>query len=345
MAPRRRQGPWAERPAGRPAFIDPFRQPIDARRPGRPRPAILAGSLPSEAGLEVNILRYLAACIEERRRLPEGGVTITLPTQHEEHSLGFDAATYLSPGRYAVLQSKRPRRPKGGAASFKLQADQFCTLLRYPPASAFYVLPVVETNRDMWDARAGLLDRACLVDARDLIGPFLSGVPGPQRRGNPFGEGTRTVQVDGYDPCTASVMIEYLDAGTGTTRNRNRRRRRICAKSVRALCAPPPWAGSVVAGGGGEIAAAGAAARRIMTASGRSWSREEASRLLAQDLGGMQLPPLPERGMLRGRPDDGADRAGWWAERIVEYVEHASSGRSRGRGRGSRHLLGFGGAP
>ena len=195
----------------------------------------------------------------------------------------------------------------------------------------------------MWDARAGLLDLACLVDARDLVRPFLSGVPGPQRHGNPFGQGTRTVQVDGCDPCTASVMIEDLDASTGTTRSRSRRR--ICAKSVRALCAPQPWAGLVVAGGGGEIAAAGAAAGRIMTTSGRSWSREEASRLLAQDLGGMQLPPLPDRGMLRGRPDDGADRAGWWAERIVEYAEHASSGRSRGRGRGSRHLLGFGGAP
>ena len=138
-------------------------------------------------------------------------------------------------------------------------------------------------------------------------------------------------------------MIEDLDASTGTTRRRHRRR--ICAKSVRALCAPPPWAGFVVAGGGGESAAAGAAAGRIMTTSGRDWSREEASRLLAQDLGGMQLPPLPERGMLRGRPDDGADRAGWWAERIVKYVEHAGSGRSRGSGRGSRHLLGFGDAP
>ena len=81
-----------------------------------------------------------------------------------------------------------------------------------------------------------------------------------------------------------------------------------------------------------------------MTASGRNWSREEASRLLAQDLGGMQLSSS-ERAMFSGRPGDGADRAGWWADQIVKYVEHAGSGRNRGRGRGSRHLLGFGGAP
>ena len=319
-----------------------------------PSPAVLAGSLPSEAGLEVNILRYLAACIEERRRLPEGGVAITLPTQREERRLGFDAATDLSPGRYAVLQFKRPCKPKGGAASFKLQTDQFCTLLRYPPASAFYVLPVVKTNRDMWDVRAGLLDRACLVDAWDLVVPLLVGGTGPRGGGslianihnlkqqiaggtvpqgddNPFGRG-RTIRISGCRPCTASALVRTSGAAAGATRRgmhgANALPDHVCTKPMRALCTGPPWAGFDVAGGGG----------RIMTQGGVKWSRDEAARLLGQALNDLRLPPREPD--MRGRPDD-RDDSYMWVEWILDSIER--SGHVAGRG--SRHLLKIGDVP
>ena len=317
----------------------------------------LAESTPSEAGLEANILRYLAACIERQRCLPEGWVAITLPTQPEEHKLGFDAAAGLSPGRYAVLQFKRPHKPKGGAASFHIETGQFCTLLRYPPGSAFYVLPAVETNRDMWDVRAGLLDRTCLVDAWDLVVPLLAGRAASRqllkRGGNPFVEKMRTIQVDGCCPCTASVPVKSDSAGSAAAR-----RCRICAKPARALCAHPPWAGFVVAGGGARASVAGAggggaaaggaggggeppgaAAGRIMTAGGVRWSPDKASRLLRQAL--KDLPPSYREYSMRGAPDDDDNDLGSWVESILHYAKRGSGGG----GRGSRYVLGFGNMP
>ena len=315
----------------------------------------LAESTPSEAGLEANILRYLAACIERQRCLPEGGVTITLPTQREERRLGFDAAADLSPGRYAVLQFKRPYEPKGGAASFCIQTDQFSTLLRYPPASAFYVLPAVRTNRDMWGVRAGLLDRACLIDAWDLVVPLLAtGRPLPKRGGNPFEEKTRTIHVDGCCPCTASVFVKSDCKGNDAAR-----RWRVYAKPARALCAHPPWAGFVVVGGrpgasapgagrggtaaggaGGGRVPPGGTAGKIMTAGGAEWSRKEASRLLQQALKG--LPPSYPEYSMRGAPAYDDNDLGSWAESILDYAERSGG---TGHGRGSRHVLGFGNMP
>ncbi len=328
----------------------------------------LAESTPSEAGLEANILRYLAACIERQRCLPERWVTITLPTQPEEHKLGFDAAARLSPGRYAVLQFKRPHKPKGRAASFCIETGQFCTLLRYPPGSAFYVLPAVETNRDMWDVRAGLLDRTCLVDAWDLVVPLLAAGRQWPQRGNPFGECTRTIHVDGCCPCTASVPVKSDSAGSAAAR-----RWRVYAQPARALCAHPPRAGFVVVGGRSGTGAAGAgrggtaaggsdggsagtgaagagrggtaaggsdggSAERIMTAGGVRWSRDEALRLLRRAL--KDLPPSYRERSMRGAPDDD-NVLGKWAASILDHVKRGRGGR----GRGSRHVLGFGNMP
>ena len=129
---------------------------------------------PSEMSLETNILHYLANCLERRRGLAEGAVVPVSPTQHEEHTLGFDAAVGLPPGRYVVLQFKRPARWAGrGSACFKIGDEQALRLLRYPRGSAFYVLPPVHTNAEIAGFGRCLLRRACMVDAWDILPSIL----------------------------------------------------------------------------------------------------------------------------------------------------------------------------
>ena len=163
----------------------------------------LKSTVPSEIALETNVLRYLANCVERRRGLAEGAVTLTSPTQHEEKTLGFDAMAGLPNGRYAVLQFKRPTlhvdavsfglplhpsRPGGcswgrahvDAVSFELPLHQFCAMLRYPPRSAFYMLPIARTNKEMWDVRTCLLDSTLAIDAQDLFAPFSLACPAPR---------------------------------------------------------------------------------------------------------------------------------------------------------------------
>ena len=132
--------------------------------------ARLAEQVPSEMSLETNILRYLANCLERRMGLDEGGVTMTSPTQPQEKYVGFDAMAGLPSGRYVMLQFKRPIGPGGGdSVPFSITRAQLCTLLQWPPRSAFYVLPPIDSNAYMWDAGASLLCRAQLVDAWDFI--------------------------------------------------------------------------------------------------------------------------------------------------------------------------------
>ena len=302
----------------------------------------LAGKRPSEAGLEVNVLRHLANCLEKKRRPDEGAVTITVPTQPEENKLGFDAATDLAPGLYVALQFKRPHDPENGAASFCLQTDQLCTLIRrYPPKSAFYVLPAVESNSEMWDAGDGLLGRACLVDAWDLLLPALPakvaacalgarpigaldlqrllGVLDPDV--NPLGKKSLTVQVDRRGPCTASVSRP------------GGRLVGVAARPAKHLCCRrrPAWAGFAVVGGGDG---------KIRTREGGGWGRSEctaeAQRRLRQGAPAPADPHGTERGARDGQAEE---RRGMLARSILDYAE-------RGGGRGRRSCLArIGGAP
>ena len=131
----------------------------------------LESTRPSEIALETNVLRYLANCLERRYGLAEGAVTLTSPTQHEEKTLGFDAMAGLPDGRYTVLQFKRPEF-YGDTVHFKLPLHQFRAMLRCPSSSAFYILPIVRTNKEMWDLRTCLLDSTLAIDARGLLAPF-----------------------------------------------------------------------------------------------------------------------------------------------------------------------------
>ena len=139
----------------------------------------LESTRPSEIALETNVLRYLANCLERRCGLAEGAVTLTSPTQHEEKTLGFDAMAGLPDGRYAVLQFKRPEF-HGDVIYFKLPLHQFCAMLRHPPRSAFYMLPIVFTNKAMWDIRTCLLSSVMAIDAQDLFAPFSLACPTPR---------------------------------------------------------------------------------------------------------------------------------------------------------------------
>ena len=273
-----------------------------------PTYAELAAAVPSEAGLETNVVRYLANCIERRMRLPEGGVEITVPTQHQEKHLGYDASVGLPPGHYVLLQFKRPYKPSGCAASFRLQTEQLRTLLGNTTESAFYVLPPVETNRDMWGARAGLLDRTCLVDAWDLLEPLCGG--GGMWAGSGGVKKQMTIRIDGCDPCAASVL-----AGP-------RGRVPVGAQPARTLCGAQK-VGFVVASGG-----------KIKTRGGAEWNRAAWRAEVAKRLGRAKGS--------RGGPA-GARMDGMTAD-IIGYLERGVAEPAGSGGRGGTYLLRRGGA-
>ena len=202
--------------------------------------SLLEGGTPSEMSLETNILRYLANCLERRHDLAEGAVVPVSPTQHEERTLGFDAAVGLAPGRYAVLQFKRPAAWTGrGTVPFKIGDRQALTLLRYPRGSAFYVLPPVCTNGEMAGLGRCLLHKARMVDAWDVLPPII--LSWRLARAAPGRGGAR----GGRSAGTGSACTAHVDGGARGGRDavhiqagRGRRLPRFCVVSepVSALC-------------------------------------------------------------------------------------------------------------
>ena len=131
--------------------------------------------MPSEMSLEVNVLRYLANCLERGARL-EGDVEMASPTQNEEAYRGYDSQVKLPDGRYVLLQFKRPLlgRPR---SSFGVPSRQVSALLGQETASSFFALPAVGTNDEMWGIGSTLLDRTVIVDAWDLYAPLAASMP------------------------------------------------------------------------------------------------------------------------------------------------------------------------
>ena len=155
--------------------------------------------------LETNVLRYLANCLERRRGHAEGTVTLTSPTQPEEKWLGFDAMTGLPNGRYVLLQFKRPEFC-GGRMSFRIPSRQVSILMELEAGSSFFVLPVVWTNKEMWDAKTALLDCTFVVDARDLCAPFVISAPSGSYWPDDDSAFSRAVHVDtGDGTCAVTV--------------------------------------------------------------------------------------------------------------------------------------------
>ena len=142
-----------------------------------PKRTLLSGaSAPSEMSLEVNVLRYLANCLEDNAGLEEGGIAMASPTQNEEAHMGYDSQVKLPDGRYVLLQFKRPL-PCRPDYSFGVPSGQVSLLLGPEAASSFFVLPAVGTNGEMWGARAALLGRTAIVDAWDLYAPLAASMP------------------------------------------------------------------------------------------------------------------------------------------------------------------------
>lgn len=179
----------------------------------------------SEMSLEVNILRHLANCLELRGGLAPGSVTMTSPTQNDEDDLGYDAVVGQPNGRYALLQFKRPD-PDTATLSFRIPARQVYTLSWWPPRSAFFVLPAVKKNRDLWAAGPSLLGMSRIVDVWDLYTPFDKiGLLAPRQDGYP-GPAARTVRVD------KSGGSAMLNAAEGL----KRRWRSLQSRPISCLC-------------------------------------------------------------------------------------------------------------
>ena len=203
---------------------------------------ILSGaSVPSEMSLEVNVLRYLANCLECGAGLEEGSIAMASPTQNEEALLGYDSQVKLPDGRYVLLQFKRPL-PVDGTLHFKVPSHQASALLKSCPASSFLVLPAVGTNDEMWGAGAGLLGRALIVDAWDLYMPLAASAT----------EGRRWV----CSPKTfvRTVRIGAAAAGAGTAVDVSQGRGRdwlegLPSRPISSICGGTDGYGFVARGG------------------------------------------------------------------------------------------------
>lgn len=183
-------------------------------------------TVPSEMSLETNVLRYLANCLEREARLAEGSITMASPTQNEEAILGYDSRVKLPDGLYVQLQFKRPI-PNSVRVCFRIPSDQVAVLLKLGAGSSFFVLPVVRTNEDMWDAKTSLLDHTLMVDACDFRTPFATSAPDTL-----------------YRPLKPRTFVRTACVDTGDTRavtvwqGHGRNRMPLPAKPVSCLCDP-----------------------------------------------------------------------------------------------------------
>lgn len=192
------------RPPSRPVAVSK-----DPHSPIADRPA-------SEMSLETNILHHLASCLERKPGLALGDITMTSPTQNEEADLGFDAVVGQPDGRYVVLQFKRPNPLRSTLLSFRIPAKQVQALLWRPRGSAFFVLPAVKTNRDLWDTGASLLDMTRIVDVWDLYAPFDKiGLLDPGRReySESAGRAVRIAKDDGSTKINVTKRHGWVGRG------------------------------------------------------------------------------------------------------------------------------------
>ena len=235
----------------RPASLLYFSSPPRPMATGRDLHRPIADRPASEMSLETNILHHLANCLERKHGPAPGSITMTSPTQNEEADLGFDAVVGQPDGRYVALQFKRPD-PCSTTPSFSIPAKQVRALSWWPPRSAFFVLPVVRTNRNLWDAGASLLDMSYMVDVWDLYARFDEiGLLGPGRRGH-SASAVRTVRIAG-DGRLAKV---------NTTKGRGWVEGDLRSDPISSLCST---------GTGGIVVKNG----KAMTWAGRKWDEHE----------------------------------------------------------------------
>ena len=261
--------------------------------PAAERTLLSGASAPSEMSLEVNVLRYLANCLECEAGLEEGSIAMASPTQNEEAHMGYDSQVELPDGRYVLLQFKRPL-PGRPDFSFGVPSAQVSLLLGPETASSFLVLPAVGMNDEMWGAKTALLGRTAIVDAWDLYAPFAASMP----------EGFCWIY--GSEPVTRTVRV---DAGAGASpaavlkgRGRNNFES-IPSKPISRLCGGAGGYGFAVRGGA-------VVARGGRTLDRREWREAVESRRRAYEAAYLDRGGDGARGRrFRGRipPDDGID--------------------------------------
>ena len=276
--------------------------------------------------LETNVLRYLANCLERSRRGPaEGVVEMASPTQNEEAHMGYDSQVKLPDGRYVLLQFKRPL-PGRPPASFEVPSGQVAALLGPHAHSSFFVLPAVETNSDMWRARAALLGRTLIVDAWDLYVPFAASMP----------EGLDWI----YDskPVVRTVRVNPGDAaGCAASVSQGRGRKAFTGISplpISRLCDAGRY--GFVVRGGAVLAPDGTVLDRKKhqeAVEARRW--EYWDRYLSK--GGRDGPRTRDLHTSNQPGDEDSVRRS-----DGDILRTAGRGRGRGRGRGSRYAIRIG---
>lgn len=292
--------------------------------PAAGRTLLSGASAPSEMSLEVNVLRYLANCLECEAGLEEGSIAMASPTQNEEAHMGYDSQVELPDGRYVLLQFKRPL-PGRPDFSFGVPSAQVSLLLGHEAASSFFALPAVGTNDEMWGAKTALLGRTAIVDAWDLYAPLAASMP----------EGFCWIY--GSEPVTRTVRVD-AGAGAGPAAAVSQGGRwedpvSIPSKPISCLCDGAGGYGFAVRGGA------------VVARDGRTLDRQECRKAVEARRQAYEAAYLDRGGDgargsgFRGRapPDDGID--------VREFAKRPDrNGGLRAGGGGGRYAIRIGDA-
>lgn len=128
----------------------------------------------TEKSVEVNILRHLANCLEERTHKQ---ITVLSPSQLLEESLGYDDILHGLPRGWVIaIQFKRPKELDSDYARFKIDISQMNVLNRlFPHGNAFYIFSPFPTHLEFIREQSRILQRSYAVDANTLSSFLYTG--------------------------------------------------------------------------------------------------------------------------------------------------------------------------
>lgn len=116
--------------------------------------------------------RHLRKCLEHSD-MTKGSVSFSRPPSlglaDSKRGQGVNAAGH---SRCFLLQFKCPSEQmdsSGERPVFSIDARQLRAFKRYPPGSAFYVLPLTADPKRFSRCPSSILDKTCIVDAHDIM--------------------------------------------------------------------------------------------------------------------------------------------------------------------------------
>lgn len=120
----------------------------------------------TEKSLEINVLRHLVNCLEQKTG---NKITVIAPTQKLEERLGYDEIIQgLPKGLVIALQFKRPDQ-ETGFVKFRLNVPQMKTMHRlFPKNCAFYVFPLFPTHLELINEYDQVLNKSLAIDVRNV---------------------------------------------------------------------------------------------------------------------------------------------------------------------------------